>query len=83
MNGESPSLLQRFLRIGANHRVASLVFLLAMSLVAALGLPRVTIDTGFERMVPRGDPERQAYLQVAREFGSDNRTFIYLRDEQL
>lgn len=83
MNGESPSLLQRFLRIGADHRVASLVFLLAMSLVAALGLPRVTIDTGFERMVPRGDPERQAYLQVAREFGSDNRTFIYLRDEQL
>lgn len=80
---EPRSLLQRFMRIGADHPVPSLVFLIAVSLVAALGLPRVTIDTGFERLVPRDDPDRQAYLRVSREFGSDNRTFVYLRDPQL
>ena len=83
MNAESPTLLQRFLRIGTTYRVPSLIFLLVVSLLAALGLPRVTIDAGFERLGPATDPAREAYLHVAREFGSDNRTFIYLRDEQL
>ena len=26
------------------------------------------------------DADRQAYLRVTREFGSDNRTFVYVRD---
>ena len=83
MNAESESLLRRFSRIGADHPVLSLAFLLAASLVAALGLQRVTIDTGFEQLMQRGGTERQAYLHVAREFGSDSRSFIYLKDEQL
>ena len=83
MNGESPSLLRRLSLIGVNYQAASLAFLVAMSVVAALGLLRITIDTGFDRLAPRDGVDRQAYLQVAREFGSDNRTFVYLRDDHL
>ena len=83
MNREPNSALRRFLRVGIDYPLASLVFLLLVSLLAASGISRVTIDTGPDRMLPRDGHERQAYLQVAREFGSDNRSFIVLRDEQL
>ena len=80
---DAPSLLQRILRIGADRPAPSLVFLVAVSLLAAFGLSRVTVDTGFDGLVPRDDAERQAYLRVSREFGSDHRSFVYLRDPQL
>jgi hypothetical protein len=80
---EPNRLLRRFLRTGIDYPLASLVFLLLVSLLAASGVSRLTIDTGPDRMLPREGHERQAYLQVAREFGSDNRSFILLRDEQL
>ncbi len=80
---DTPSLLQRFFRLGALRPLPCLVFLFAVSLLAAVGLPRLTLDTGFERLVPRNDAERQAYLRVSREFGSDHRTFVYVRDPQL
>ena len=83
MNDESPSLLRRLSLIGVKYQAASLAFLVAVSAVAGLGLLRITIDTGFDRLAPRDGVDRQAYLQVAREFGSDNRTFIYLRDDHL
>ena len=83
MSQEPNSLLRRFLRTGIDYPLASLVFLLLVSLLAASGISRVTIDTGPDRLQPREGHERQAYLQVAREFGSDNRSFILLRDEQL
>ena len=83
MNQEPNSALRRFLRIGIDYPLASLVFLLLVSLLAASGISRVTIDTGPDRLLPREGHERQAYLHVAREFGSDNRSFILLRDEQL
>ncbi len=80
---EPRSLLQRFFHIGADRPVPSLLFILAASLFAVMGLSRVTIDSGFERLVPKDDAERQAYLRVSREFGSDHRTFVYVRDSQL
>jgi hypothetical protein len=83
MNQEPNRLLRRFLRTGIDYPLASLVFLLLVSLLAASGISRVTLDTGPDRLQPRDGAERQAYLQVAREFGSDNRSFVLLRDEQL
>lgn len=81
--GESPGFLQRCLRFGVDHPLPSLLFLIGVSLAAALGLPRISLDTGFERLVPRDNPDRQTYLRVAREFGSDHRSFVYLRDARL
>ena len=77
------NLLQRFFHLGITHRGATLVLLLACSLAALLGVPRLAVDTGFSRLIPDADADRQAYLRITREFGSDNRTFIYVRDPQL
>ena len=80
---EPPSLLQRFFRFGADRPAPTLAGLVLVSLMAAFGLPKVVIDSGFDRLVPRDDAERQSYLRVAREFGSDHRSFVYVRDPQL
>jgi predicted RND superfamily exporter protein len=83
MNSEAPGFWLRILRLGTVHPVASTLFLLLVSVTAGFGLPRLTLDTGFDMLMVRDASVRQAYLQVTREFGSDNRTFLYLRDEQL
>ena len=80
---EPPGLLQRFFRFGAVRPALTIAFLLAVSLLAALGLSRLTLDTGFERLVTKDDTDRQSYLRVSREFGSDHRSFVYVRDPQL
>ena len=80
---ESRSLLQRFFRIGSDRPMPSLAFIVGVSLLALLGVSRVTVDTGFERLVAKDDADRQAYLRVSREFGSDHRSFVYVRDPQL
>ena len=77
------TLLQRFFRIGADRPMPSLAFIVAVSLLAIIGAGRVTVDSGFERLVPKDDADRQAYLRVSREFGSDHRSFVYVRDPQL
>ena len=76
-------LLQRIFRFGAEYPLPTLAFLLAVSVAAGFGLTHMTVDTGFERLVPKDDPDRQAYLHVAREFGSDHRSFVYVSDPQL
>ena len=80
---EPLSLLQRFVRLGATHALPTLIFLFVVSVGAALGLQHLTVDVGSARLVPADDPDRQAHLRVTREFGSDHRSFIYLRDEHL
>jgi predicted RND superfamily exporter protein len=81
--GHGPSLLQPFFRQGVERPLACLIFLFAVSLLAMFGVLRLNVDTGFERLVPRDDPDRQAYLRVVREFGSDHRSFVVFRDPQL
>ncbi|MGQ0652022.1 MAG: MMPL family transporter [Betaproteobacteria bacterium] len=77
------SLLQRLFRLGLDNAMACVALLLAASLAAGFGLARLSLDTGFERLIPHDDADRQAWLRVTREFGSDNRTFVYVRDAKL
>src|SRR6185436_2539029 len=77
------SLLQRLFRMGVDNAFAAALLLIAASVAAGFGIARLEVDTGFSRLVPHDDADRQAYLRVTREFGSDNRTFVYVRDPQL
>lgn len=75
-------VLRRFLRLGVD-RPRTIVFVLAViSLIAAGGAWQVRTDISLAQLLPDGF-DRQAYLHVTREFGSDNRSFIYVRDPQL
>ncbi len=76
-------MLNKVFLAGVEHRFATIVCLLALSVLAALGVPKVRIDTGFDRLISDDNADRQTYLRVTREFGSDNRTFVYVRDAAL
>src|SRR5512132_1022560 len=76
-------MLQKLLLTGVEHRVAAIVCLLALTVLAGFGVPKVRIDTGFDRLISDDNADRQTYLRLTREFGSDNRTFVYVRDAAL
>jgi hypothetical protein len=44
---------------------------------------RLRIDTGLDSLIPASDPARLVYQQVMGEFGTDNKTIIYIRDKDL
>ncbi len=83
MSRKRPDLWQRLSKLVTDHQGVALLFLLAVSLPAAFGLSRFTLDTSFERLMAGDSPARQVQLQAAREFGSDSRTYVYLHDEHL
>lgn len=77
------SLLRRLLRLGANHPRSMLLLVVVISLLAMPGAQRLVPDTGMQRLIDADSLDRQTYLHIVREFGSDRRNFIYLRDQQL
>jgi len=76
-------MLFRLLTLGINHRLVTSLLLVLVTCIAGLGLPRLRVDTSFDSMIPDTDPKIPIYDQVAKEFGSDNSTLVYVRDEQL
>jgi uncharacterized protein len=76
-------MIERLVMIGANSRLVTFMFLLLLTALAVPGLQYLRIDTGLASLISDSDPDRQAYLRVSEEFGSDNRTIVYVRDEAL
>jgi predicted RND superfamily exporter protein len=76
-------MLQKLLLAGVERRFALALCLLALTVLAAMGVPKVRVDTGFGRLVLENSADRQTYQRVTREFGSDNRTIVYVRDDAL
>lgn len=76
-------MLNRLFMIGANHRLGTFLFLTLITVCALLGVPRLKVDTGFDSLVPDSDPNLPYYKEISREFGTDNRTIVYVRDSNL
>lgn len=83
MNSVPPGLSRSILRLAAAHPLACAIFLAVVSVVSALGLPRLNIEAGTDVLLLKDSSARQAYVEVTRQFGSDSRIFLYLRDEKL
>jgi uncharacterized protein len=69
--------------LGYERRVPVTIFLLLVTLFAALGMQRLEVDTGIDSLIPAEDPARQVYQKVMGEFGTDNKTIIYIKDKDL
>lgn len=69
--------------LGYKHRLPVAVFVLLVTLFALLGVQRLQIDTGIDTLIPADDPGRQVYQKVMDEFGTDNKTIIYIKDKNL
>ena len=76
-------MIMKMFLVGLNHRVAVTLFLVATTLLAATGLPKLEVDTGLDSLISASDPSRLIYQQVMGEFGSDNKTIIYIKDDDL
>jgi predicted RND superfamily exporter protein len=75
--------LRRLSGIGIRRPWPVLAVLLALSLLAVLGVGRLVIDGGAGRLAASDETLRQATLNITREFGSDRRSYVVVRDPQL
>ncbi len=66
-----------------NYRGFSFFVLLAVSLLSAFGLPHLKTDTTPFSLISRSDPDRETWEQSLRQFGSDQLTRVYVRDDSL
>ncbi|MBW1841919.1 MAG: hypothetical protein JRI75_09020, partial [Deltaproteobacteria bacterium] len=64
-------MFSRFLMLGVNHRLATFLFLLLVTCITGLGLPKLHVDTGFSSLISDTDPDKPIYDRIAEEFGSD------------
>lgn len=69
--------------IGYKHRLLTTVFIAFVTAYALMGFKQLKIDTGIESLIPSDDPSRLVYQKVVGEFGTDNKTIIYIRDRDL
>ncbi len=76
-------MISRLFLLGVRHQAPTLFVLVLITLVAATGISRLQVDTSFSSLIPADDPARAVYQRIANEFGSDNRTLIYIRDDDL
>lgn len=76
-------MMSSIFMLGARYKSAVIALITLITLVMAAGLPRLIIDTGFDSLIPSDDPNRLVYQRVMGEFGSDNKTIIYIEDTDL
>ncbi len=69
--------------IGIRYRVAMVVLVLLATLLSMVGIARLEVDTSFNSLIPTDEPGRLVYQRVTDEFGSDNKTIIFVRDDEL
>ncbi|MCG6893353.1 MAG: MMPL family transporter [Desulfobacteraceae bacterium] len=77
------NFFSRLFMLGIHHRWSTLVLLAVVTAVSAAGLPRIRVDTGFRSLIPDEAPGRAVYERIVREFGSDQKTLVYVRDDRL
>ena len=76
-------MILKFFMLGVRHRTGVIIVLFLITLLAAAGMYRLRIDTGLDSLIPASDPARLVYQQVMGEFGTDNKTIIYIKDKDL
>ena len=76
-------MMLKIFMLGLRYPAAVSLFMIAATLFAAAGMSKVEIDTGVDSLIPTSDPSRLIYQQVMGEFGSDNKTIIYIKDDNL
>ncbi len=68
---------------GAKFRLPVAIVVLCFSVFAFFGLDQLQIDTSLDSLIQNDDPQARIYEQVVKEFGSDDTTLVYVRDENL
>lgn len=76
-----PGLVKRLLLWSVGHPLWAAALFAAISIAAALQLPRLEIDASNEGLMLERDPARQYYDQVTATFGSDELTMVMVKGD--
>lgn len=76
-------MILKFFMLGVRYRTGVIFTLFIITMFAVSGMYRLQVDTGIDSLIPASDPSRLIYQQVMGEFGSDNKTIIYIKDKDL
>jgi predicted RND superfamily exporter protein len=75
--------LEYILNFGVNNRKIALVFLLFLFLFSLTGYENLKIDTSLNSLLNKHDKSKIIYDKFTQEFGSDDTTIIYIKDDKL
>lgn len=76
-------MISALMLLGIRHRTIVLLAVVIVTVMTGAGLGRLEVDTSFNSLIPSDEPERLVYQRVMDEFGSDNKTIIYIQDEDI
>lgn len=76
-------MIANFFLIGLRHKAITCVILFLISIFFVFGVQRLSIDTGFQSLIPKDDPNKLTYQHILQDFGTDNKTIVYLKDSDL
>lgn len=76
-------LIENLMTFGARKPVISFLLVLLITLITAYGVLNLKLDTSYDSMLNRKDPNIPVYDQVIQEFGSDNLVLIYYEHDNL
>jgi predicted RND superfamily exporter protein len=69
--------------LGIRYRFVVAAAVVLLTLASFTGFSKLVVDTSFNSLIPQDEPGRLIYQRVTDEFGSDNKTVIYVQDEDL
>lgn len=76
-------MIENLFTFGLNQRRLVAILVILVTIPLGYGVTRLEIDTSFNSLIPADEPEKLAYQSAMDEFGSDNKTIIYVRDKDL
>jgi predicted RND superfamily exporter protein len=76
-------LIEALFTLGLRQRRLITIIIIAITIPMFWGVTRLEIDTSFNSLIPADEPEKLAYQSAMEQFGSDNKTIIYIRDKHL
>ncbi len=75
--------IEKIMTFGARKPFISFLLVFLITLISVLGLLDLRLDTSYDSMLDKKDPNIPIYNQVIKEFGSDNLVLIYYQHDDL
>lgn len=76
-------IIRKIYSFGFEKPIISLLIVTLLTVAAGYALRFLEVDTSYNSMFSKKDPSYPPYLDVVKEFGSDNITIIYLKDNNI
>ena len=77
------SRVEKIFTFGGRNKLMALALVILFSAIALNGLKHLRIDTSYESLISEQNAGWSDYQQAVADFGSDNTTILYIKDDDL